>query len=105
MKKINGDKIKDMPKTPVIQLKSHQKLKELTQDDQLKVLFYHLKDNSQDNIYKLNSLRKLGEYFKADKNTIKKKLGILQDERYITKLEIPGDNKNIIYYKILRDEY
>lgn len=86
--------------------KNHQKFKILTMNNQLKVLFYYIKENSKNGLYKRPSLRILAEYFGGvDKNTISKRLKVLQEKEYIrpaTEIDLQ-ETKNI--YKVLKNEF
>lgn len=106
MNSLTGEQNKNTPNMDDFLEKNHQNYKKLTLDNQLKMLFYYIKINSKDGLFKRPSLAKLGEYFgNVDKNTIKKRLDMLIDKGYmriVTDLDI-HEMKNT--YKLLKEEY
>jgi hypothetical protein len=103
---LNGENKKNTPNMDDFIEKNHQNFKQLTRDNQLKILFLYIQKNSRDGLYKRPSLNKLAEYFGGvDKNTISNRLSVLVDKEYIrpiTEIDLK-EIKNT--YKILKNEF
>lgn len=106
MNTVNGQQNKNTPNMTEFIEKNAQDFKKLTKDNQLKILFYYIKVNSKNGLFKRPSLTKIGEYFGGvHKNTIKIRLDLLESQQYIkalTELELK-EAKNT--YKILKNEF
>jgi hypothetical protein len=103
---LNGENNINTPNMDDFIEKNHQNFKQLTRDNQLKILFLHIQKNSRDGLYKRPSLSKLAEYFGGvDKNTISTRLSMLVEKEYIkpiTEIDLK-EIKNT--YKILKNEF
>lgn len=84
---------------------NRQNYKKLTIDNQLKLLFYHIKNESKNGLYKRPSLSKLGEFLNIHRDTVKDRLNLLVDKGYLgiaTDIDIQ-EMKNT--YKLLKEDY
>jgi len=106
MNSLTGEQTKNTPNMGDFLEKNHQNYKKLTLDNQLKMLFYYIKINSKDGLFKRPSLAKLGQYFgNIDKNTIKKRLDILIDKDYIRPMNDLDIQEMKNTYKLLKENY
>lgn len=102
---ISGQKKDDTQYMRDFVSKSAQSYKKLTLDNQLKALFYYIKLNSKESLYKRPGFRTMGEAFGVQKNTIQKRFELLEEKGYIrtlTELELKQAENT---YKLLRDKY
>ena len=103
---LNGENKKNTNEIGDFIEKNHQKFKQLTIQNQLKILFLHIQKNSREGLYKRPSLSKLAQYFGGvDKNTISNRLSLLVEKEYIrpiTEIDLK-EIKNT--YKILKNEF
>lgn len=105
-KKINGEEIRNTP--PIIDFleENHQNFKKLSEYNKLKILFIYIQTNTKKGLYKRESLASIGKYFgNVDKNTIKKRLDILEDTGYIRRINDIDIKEAQNTYKVLRKEY
>ena len=106
MNSLNGQKDKNTPNMDEFIAKNAQDFKKLSMDNQLKILFYYIKINSKDGLFKRPSLTKMGEYFGGvHKNTIKTRLDKLIENQYIkalTEIEVKEAQNT---YKLLKENY
>lgn len=104
--RINGEEIKNIPTGEDFLQKNHQNFKKLSENNKLKILFLYIQVNTQNGLYKRESLQAIGKYFgNVDKNTIKKRLDKLEDMEYIRKvtdLDLKEAEKT---YKVLKDVF
>ena len=90
-------------------IESHrQNFINLNEDVRNKVVFYYILHKSENGLYKVESSRKMGEYFNCSKTTIIKSINALKNKEYIRELneidiqKLKNEGK---YYKILKEEW
>jgi len=105
-KKINGEEIKNIPTINDFLEENHQNFKKLSEYNKLKILFLYIKTNTKNGLYKRESLTSIGKYFgNVDKNTIKKRLDVLEATGYIRKINDIDIKQADNTYKVLKKEY
>ena len=94
----NGDGFKKGIDTQEIAEKKRQNFKKLTKSEQLKTLFYYMKERTKDNLYKKEGNRVIGEHFGVGKDLIGGLIKTLENTQNIVKLtELQK------YYKIMEE--